>query len=156
MNNEIKFYSTRGEYGCFSNFSRHSIELKGKTWLTSEHYFQAMKFEGTKYETKIRKAKGPKKAAEIGRDRSLPLRSNWENIKENFMFEALYAKFTQHKDLKEILINTGDKVLIEHTERDSYWGDGGNGSGENRLGHLLMRLRRQLIEEEKDKQLKRK
>ena len=39
----IHFYSTTGEYGCFSNFSRHPVFLKGKRWPTSEHYFQAQK-----------------------------------------------------------------------------------------------------------------
>jgi predicted NAD-dependent protein-ADP-ribosyltransferase YbiA (DUF1768 family) len=39
----IHFYSTAGEYGCFSNFSRHTVFLKGKRWPTSEHYFQAQK-----------------------------------------------------------------------------------------------------------------
>jgi len=42
----IRFYSTTGEYGCFSNFSRHSIFLKGKRWPTTEHYFQGAKFIG--------------------------------------------------------------------------------------------------------------
>jgi predicted NAD-dependent protein-ADP-ribosyltransferase YbiA (DUF1768 family) len=39
-------------------------------------------------------------------------------------------------------------VLVEHTARDSYWGDGGDGSGRNRLGHLLMQLRAELRAQE--------
>ena len=46
----INFYSTAGEYGGFSNFSRHSVFLKGKRWPTTEHYFQAQKFAGTEHE----------------------------------------------------------------------------------------------------------
>jgi len=46
--------------------------------------------------------------------------------------------------LREILLGTGDAKLVEHTENDSYWGDGGDGSGKNRLGILLMRLRDEL------------
>lgn len=42
----IEFYSTRGPYGCFSNFSRHSFDLDGAFWTTREHYFQAQKFGG--------------------------------------------------------------------------------------------------------------
>jgi ribA/ribD-fused uncharacterized protein len=45
--NVIRFYSVGAEYGCFSNFSPHPIRLKGKTWPTSEHFFQAQKFAGT-------------------------------------------------------------------------------------------------------------
>ena len=50
----IRFYSTTGAHGCFSNFSRHPFELGGKRWPTSEHYFQAQKFAGTPREEEIR------------------------------------------------------------------------------------------------------
>jgi N-glycosidase YbiA len=140
----INFYQTTGEYGCFSNFSRHSVFLKGKQWRTTEHFFQAQKFHGTEHEEAVRLCKKPSEAAAMGRSRKLPLRRDWESVKENVMLEALRAKFTQHADLASILLGTGDAHLVEHTERDSYWGDGGDGSGRNRLGHLLMQVRDEL------------
>ncbi len=48
----------------------------------------------------------------------------------------------KHKTFRDTY--TGDKILIEHTENDSYWGDGRNGQGKNRLGKLLMKLRTEL------------
>ena len=60
------------------------------------------------------------------------------------MLDALRAKFTQHEELKATLLGTGDAILVEHTANDSYWGDGGDGSGKNRLGQLLMKLREEL------------
>ena len=143
-NDSIKFYSEKGKYGEFSNFALYPIKLKGKIWKTTEHYFQAQKFVGTEHENKIRKAPSPMKAAELGRTRKVRIRQNWDNIKDNVMYEALKAKFTQHTDLKEILLNTDEKILIEHTENDSYWGDGGNGKGKNKLGKLLMKVRVEL------------
>jgi len=140
----INFYSTTGAYGCFSNFSRHAVFLKGKRWPTSEHYFQAQKFAGTPHEEDVRACKRPAEAAAMGRDRKLPLRRDWESVKEGVMMDALRAKFTQDEELKATLLGTGDAVLVEHTANDSYWGDGGDGSGKNRLGHLLMRLRAEL------------
>jgi ribA/ribD-fused uncharacterized protein len=140
----INFYSTTGEHGCFSNFSRHGVFLKGKRWPTSEHYFQAQKFAGQPDEEAIRKAPKPSVAASMGRDRKRPLRRAWESVKEGVMLDALRAKFTQHEELKAILLGTGDAVLVEHTAKDSYWGDGGDGSGKNRLGHLLMKVREEL------------
>ena len=140
----VNFYSTSGEYGCFSNFSRHPIFLGGKRWPTSEHYFQAQKFAGEPDEDEVRLAKRPMDAASMGRDRKRPLRRDWEAVKERVMMDALRAKFTQHEELKAVLLGTGDAVLVEHTANDSYWGDGGDGSGKNRLGHLLMRLRDEL------------
>ncbi len=140
----IHFYSTTGEYGSFSNFSRHAVFLKGKRWPTSEHYFQAQKFAGEPDEEEVRNANKPSLAANMGRDRKRPLRRDWEKVKERVMLDALRAKFTQHEELKAVLLGTGDAVLVEHTANDSYWGDGGDGSGKNRLGALLMQLRAEL------------
>ena len=133
--NIINFYSVSDEYGEFSNFALYPIKLKGKTWPTSEHYFQAQKFKGTPHETKIRKAKNPMQAAQLGRSRKVKLRLDWEKVKDSVMFDAVKAKFTQHKELKELLLST---------ENDSYWGDGGNGKGKNKLGKILMKIREEL------------
>ena len=68
-------------------------------------------------------------------------RSDWEQVKEDVMFKALQAKFTQHEYLRRMLVETKERKLVEHSPYDSYWGDGGDGSGKNRLGELLMILR---------------
>jgi ribA/ribD-fused uncharacterized protein len=141
---KILFYRLREPYGEFSNFSPHPIKLNGKTWPTSEHYFQAQKFAGTEYEQEIRLAKSPMIAARLGRSRKEPLRKDWESAKETIMREALRAKFTQHPTLRSLLLSTGDETIVEHTENDNYWGDGGDGTGKNRLGILLMELRKAL------------
>jgi N-glycosidase YbiA len=60
------------------------------------------------------------------------------------MLGALRAKFTQHLNLRARLLATGDARLVEHTTRDTYWADGGDGTGRNRLGDLLMRMRAEL------------
>lgn len=142
----IKFYSTADEYGEFSNFAPYPIKLKGKMWATSEHYFQAQKFKGTPYEAKIRKAAKPMQAALLGRNRRVKLRLDWEKVKGLVMLDAVRAKFNQHEELKELLLSTGDVKIIEHTANDSYWGDGGDGKGKNRLGEILMLVRRELRE----------
>ncbi len=138
---KINFYSTVGEYGCFSNFSRHPVYLKDKRWPTSEHFFQAQKFVGTKHEEEIRLADKPMKAAQMGRERKRPLRKDWEAVKDNIMREVIMAKFTQHKALTATLLGSGDALLVEHTANDRYWADGGDGSGKNMLGKILMEVR---------------
>ena len=140
----IHFYAVSAEYGCFSNFAKAPIRLKGKLWPTTEHYFQAQKFAGTPREEEIRQAKSPMIAARMGRSRKHRLRPDWERVKDAIMREAALAKFTQHADLRDILLGTGDAILVEHTENDSYWGDGGDGSGRNRLGEILMSVRDEL------------
>jgi ribA/ribD-fused uncharacterized protein len=148
----IRFYSTTDEYGCFSNFVRSWFSLKGKSWPTVEHCFQAQKFPGMAYEEEIRLAKSPMIAKRLGRSRKQPLRADWESVKDTVMREAVLAKFTQHEDLRAILLATGDAVLVEHTANDSYWGDGGDGSGKNRLGQILMSVRDELRQKEPGEQ----
>ena len=80
-------------------------------------------------------------AARMGRDRKKKLRREWESVKVAVMTEAVRAKFTQHDELRTILLATGDAKLVEHTANDDYWGDGGDGSGKNMLGQVLMRVR---------------
>ena len=144
MTDVIKFYSTADEFGEFSNFAGYPIKLKGKTWPTSEHYFQAQKFAGQPDEEEIRNANSPMLVARMGRDRKRPLRRDWESVKVAIMREAVLAKFTQHPELRELLLSTGDAKIVEHTANDDYWGDGGNGSGKNKLGQILMEVREQL------------
>jgi ribA/ribD-fused uncharacterized protein len=137
----INFYHINEPYGEFSNFSRHPIVIDGKCYPTSEHYFQAMKFEDLDVQEQVRIAETPKMAATLGRDRSFSLRSDWEDVKDGIMYLAVHTKFTQYGFLKELLINTGNSILVEHTENDRYWGDGGDGSGRNMLGKILMKVR---------------
>ena len=95
----IYFYSTKDEYGEFSNFAAFPISLDGERWPTTEHYFQAQKFEDTAYREKIRKTNSPMIAARLGRSRKVKLRRNWESIKSDAMRRAVHAKFDSHPDL---------------------------------------------------------
>lgn len=142
----IHFYSVSDECGEFSNFAGFPIRLAGRRWPTSEHYFQAQKFAGTddQHVEAIRRAKSPMIAARMGRDRKKKLRRDWESVKVSVMRQAVTAKFEQHPELADLLRSTGDARLVEHTENDDYWGDGGDGSGRNMLGRILMEVRQQL------------
>ena len=141
----IYFYSDREEpYGAFSNFAKYGFTLDGKHWATAEHYFQAQKFAGTEHEEAVRLAPAPKIAADMGRERSRPLRADWEMVKEDVMLAALHAKFTQNPELTKLLLRTGNADIGENAPGDAYWGSGKDGTGKNRLGELLMYLRQEL------------
>lgn len=140
----IYFYKTSEKYGCFSNFAHYGFELDGKWWMTSEHYFQAQKFYGTEYVEIIRLLDNPMKAAKLGRNRNLPLREDWEEVKDDVMRKAVYAKFSQNIELKNILLDTDSEYIVENTSNDYYWGCGTNGSGKNMLGIILMEIRDKL------------
>jgi len=140
----IYFYNLRDPFGCFSNFSRHGIELKGKWWPTTEHYFQAQKFAGTPHEEELRLAQTPRQVADMGRDRARPLRADWQQVKDDVMREAVRQKFRTHLDIQQILLDTAEEVIIENAPSDYYWGIGADGSGKNMLGIILMEIREEL------------
>ena len=135
------FDESEKPYGCFSNFSPHGFELDGLWWSTSEHYFQAQKFVGTKHLEEIRLANTPADAARMGRERSRPLRQDWEEVKEDVMQRGLVCKFQTNTEIGEILLSTGDEFIVENAAQDYYWGCGKDGSGKNRLGEILMKVR---------------
>lgn len=137
----IYFYGTRDKYGGFSNFSSHGFELDGAYWPTSEHYFQAQKFAGTPHAEQIRQVKTPKDAAKMGRDRKRPLRSDWEQVKDDIMRKVVLCKFQTHADIREVLLSTDNDLIVENSPIDYYWGCGADGSGKNMLGIILMEVR---------------
>jgi len=141
----IYFYSKSDDYRELSNFSPHGFELDGAWWPTVEHYFQAQKFpDHPELQEQIRCAAAPAEAKSRGRTCKLPIRSDWEAVKEQVMRRALRAKFEAHPELRRMLLATGNRTLIENAPRDSYWGCGRSGTGKNRLGVLLMELRDEL------------
>ena len=144
----IYFYSTSNEFFEFSNFSEHGFTLKNKYWTTVEHYFQAQKFPGHSQEERIRIAKSPGKAKQLGRTRSVPLRPDWETVKDDIMREAVLAKFRAYYDLKKRLLDTGNDKLVEKAPKDYYWGCGKDGTGKNMLGKILMETREILRQEQ--------
>ena len=140
----ILFYDhTNAPFGCFSNFSNHPVVINGHMFPTTEHYFQAMKFaHSPQHFTRVANAATPAEAKALGGDRQSPLRPDWEAAKDGIMFDAVFAKFTQHPDLTAVLLGTDEAELVEHTKYDKYWGDGGgHGKGKNMLGQTLMAVR---------------
>lgn len=151
----IRFYKAEGvngrplPYGYLSNFSNHGFTHFGVTYKTAEHFYQASKYlPGTKVWESIIEAATPSEAYRLGKN---PLNKingllldNWELLKLDVMFNAVWLKFTNNKDIKEDLIATEDIRLIETSPSDYYWGIGALGTGLNMLGETLMRVRTRL------------
>ncbi len=162
--NSIDFYNPKEHMGEFSNYFKSPINIDGKYYETVEHYFQSQKFPNTDYSEIIRTQNTPNKAkilasqkrgggykwrtdlnSIIDSHKHLVLREDWEEVKDSIMFRGLQAKF-KTKEFKNILQATGDKEIREVSPRDYYWGTGKNGTGLNKLGKLLMKLRNELVE----------
>jgi ribA/ribD-fused uncharacterized protein len=139
----IKFWGADKPNGFLSNFYKSPFQLENLRYPTVEHYFQSKKFEGTRFEYYILSLETPIESAREGKRRDLPLRSDWEEVKEQVMYKALRAKFLSHRALFDSFMATGDQDLVENSPFDYYWGTGRDDSGKNRLGILLMRLRKE-------------
>ena len=149
-NDKIEFYEKFDNYGGFSNFSDHPFILDNKCWRTSEHYYQACKFkrDSTVF-TLIQQSKTPTEAKNLAYSFDVDYK-DWENRKILFMYNALIAKFRQNEKLKELLLTTKNRYIIEKAVDDEYWGRGKEGNGKNILGRLLMYVRDSFIKEGKE------
>ena len=133
------------QYFFLSNFYNRSVKYNGVRFRNSECAFQAQKCPERMGEfTEI----PPNEGKSLGR--KVPLRKDWDRVKDNIMYEIVKEKFTQHEDLKRRLLETGDEELQEGNNwYDTYWGvDIHTGKGLNMLGKILMRIRDELRKED--------
>jgi N-glycosidase YbiA len=137
----IWFYSKTPEYNWLSNFSAHSFTLDGVRWPTVEHYYQAQKYPGQVVVDAIHRSASPAEARNRGQDRSLQPRPDWDDVKTEVMRRAIEAKFTEHSELRERLLSTGDEELVHESGTDMFWGRKKDGSGKNMLGVVTMSVR---------------
>ena len=152
---EIRFYrASEKPYGAFSNLYRREIEFEGELFQTSEHAYQAGKARRTEVKKWLMQAPSPSLLAMAAHGLYYwDVAPGWSRTKFDRMRGVLRAKFTQHLDLQNMLLSTGDARLVEcatvDNEVNRLWGEV-NGVGKNMLGVLLIELRTQLREERVD------
>lgn len=118
-------FNKRGEqYYEFNPSFEVSIKLGGKTYESCAEYLMQT-YSSTDVQSK----------------------RTWRNAPDGAMEEALYAKFTQHQNLYDLLLSTSGHNLVYHIMSDAYWGDGGYGEGKNKLGEILVQLREHFMSE---------
>jgi ribA/ribD-fused uncharacterized protein len=138
-------------YGGFCAHSNHPINLKGKEWVSVWDYYQAQKFADTPHEEMIRIANVPYNAIIKAMNEldGVPRRREWNKIKEGVMMDAMRAKFTQYRDLRQLLVSTNDARLVAKFNIDYYltigWTKDDNITfTKERLGACLERVRTEL------------
>lgn len=139
-----------GFKGPFSNFYNAKCEYQGLAFKNSEAAFQAAKtLDGE--ERKKFLTLNPSEAKKLGR--KIHLRADWEEVKYQVMLEVLKSKF-QDPELRKLLLETGDDILIENTTgwHDNEWGDCECDKcksvlGKNLLGKALMEIRTAIQEQ---------
>lgn len=138
MSTDNPIESFTGPFRFLSNFFPCDIDFSGYTYPTLEHAFQAAKTNDLSARKVILQAISPGKAKYAGR--RVLLRSDWEEVKQDIMLSLLRKKFSDD-GLKGMLLDTGNRKLIEGNNwGDTYWGVY-NGTGDNFLGKLLMQVR---------------
>ena len=140
----IHFFSKSATHREFSNFAPFEIDLDGKRWPTVEHYYQAQKFADAELRAKIREAEKPIIAKRLADKNKAAVRPDWDAVKDDVMYRAVRRKFELHPALRELLLATGDEDIAEAAPNDYYWGVGREGTGENRLGKIIERIRAEL------------
>jgi ribA/ribD-fused uncharacterized protein len=140
----IHFYSKSDTHREFSNFAPFGIDLDDAWWPTVENYYQAQKFTDPELRKSIRKAEKPPIAKSLADKNKAAIRPDWDAVKDDVMYRAVRRKFEQHPELKAMLLATGDEELIESAPTDTYWGVGRDGTGRNKLGQIMSRIRDEL------------
>ena len=130
------------KYRPLSNYDETTFKLFDINFKSSEHAFHYFKTSDEEWKQKILNAETPSEAKKLGR--ICPIRENWDEVKIKVMYGILCNKFSQNKELKELLMSTGYKYLEETNDwNDTFWGVC-NGKGENNLGKCLMRVREEI------------
>jgi ribA/ribD-fused uncharacterized protein len=137
----IKFYTP--EFYVFNNFSAHAIEFRGKLYPTCEHAYQAAKCtDNPQGQETIRSARSPLEAKRLANETYKAARDrDWGNKKVAVVEEILRAKLAQHQEARDALRESGTEDIVEDSPTDYFWGEGADGSGQNMLGKLWMKIR---------------
>lgn len=173
----VSFYNdVKSRYFPFSNYYTKRgwfVEIDGKQYASTEHYFQAQKFvydhstdADMEYAKLIQCASTPNIARELAGQKikggypwrtklnpiildylqkGVTVRPDWDHVRVDVMRKAVRAKFSQDERLMLLLLETKEAVIVEDSPRDAFWGIGKNGKGENMLGKVLMCVRQELL-----------
>ncbi|GJE95770.1 NADAR family protein [Phanerochaete sordida] len=140
----ILFYGPNEPYYEFANTSHRAVWHGQEEYRTAEHLYQAHKFFQSRnpgLSDHIRVQPTPFAAIEAARRLLRCQRSDWSSVRQSSMEATLEAKFSQHADLRNMLLSTGDRQLVYGDPHDAFWGLGSDGYGMNELGKSLMALR---------------
>lgn len=142
---EIRFYRATGEHGFLSNLYPGHLIFEGKRFECAEYAYQFGKPADPKIAEWLMTAPTPSLCAQVAHSLfPWQVRPDWSQIKVDRMRAVLRAKFRFRPVMIEMLLATGDAVLIEDSKTDAFWGVGKKGSGRNMLGELLMQVRQEL------------
>jgi ribA/ribD-fused uncharacterized protein len=143
---EIAGFFLEGWY-VFDNFSAFQTEWRGELYPTTEHAYQAAHFIETNpaLAEQVRNCRSPREASDFANDHKEQDDPAWKEKRLDFMEEIVRSKFEQHRYVKEVLIESASRYIIEMNDTDEFWGWGKNHDGQNHLGKIWMKIRAEVI-----------
>jgi len=157
----IFFWHEYLDNGYFSQWYPAPFQVEGIRYFHNEQYMMAKKallFGDTRTYNKIMKESEPAACKALGKSAANFNQQLWDSCKEEIIYNANYAKFSQNPELKAALLATGDAIIAEASPYDKIWGIGLKANdpdsknptkwkGQNLLGKALMRVRDELRKE---------
>ena len=108
---ELLFYNEWEPWGELCNYFVRDMVIDGITWKSVEHYYQAEKSLDPVYRQLVHDAVTPADAKALGNDPAWEHRADWDTWKLMAMRRGIFYKFIQNRDLRELLLSTGDKAF---------------------------------------------
>lgn len=144
---DAAIYWFSSPFDALNNWSAHIVEVWRQKFMTLEHAYHFAKFEPQSHAAnEILNAKSPWESKQLASKYKSEMVDNWHDVKVEVMEELFRHKVQQNKDVKEILLKTGDRKIYENSPVDSFWGVGKDGNGENIMGKIQMKVRDELLE----------
>ncbi|EST06933.1 Conserved hypothetical protein CHP02464 [Kalmanozyma brasiliensis GHG001] len=142
------FRQDQPNYHLSNSSPAYPLHYNGIRYATAEHLFQSLKFpDRPDLAAKVRRAKTPSDAMRIARSHTSHYPAGWfnEGLNVKVMHDVVLVKFSQWGKLREALLETEERVLVNDSPTDVFWGDSA-GRGRNVLGKVLMDVREVLRE----------
>ena len=147
LDSDALYFSMFDSAFAWSRDREHPFKLEGQQWQSTEHYYQAMKFNAGSYQEKIRAAETIEQARKLGKARFKRKRTDWPKVRTTVMTRAIYTVARTYSNVAEELLATKDTKLVENSQYDYFWGCGRDRRGENHFGKVLMGIRAKLLDE---------
>lgn len=146
------------QYGVLSPLSPHPLVVRHQQYPSLHHYFLCERFAGSPAVAKLQNAASVWELERLVTEAEEQRwqRADWNRVKIDAMLLGAYCKFKQNDGPRRVLLETEQAVLVDHTPLDDFWGDGGDGSGKNIMGVVLMAVRERLLRESTQEQQRKK
>lgn len=125
-----------------SSYAPLSFLLEDTLWSTVEHYLQAMQYEATSDQERIRLLATPALAHREQKGRWFKRRrKDWKVLRSVYLTRAIYTRCKTHETVQQRLLGTDNSQLMENDQYDYFWGCGRDRRGTNMYGRVLMKVR---------------